>query len=59
MAYKNGYHLEYYLMYNYNQMKEIRLGLEQHIDIDIYLNEDISSFDMKQIRLELLGGIDK
>ena len=39
--------------FDYYQMEEIRLGLENRIDVTPYLNPSIDYEEMKRIRLEL------
>ena len=39
-------------------MEEIKLGLEDNLDISIYVNEDFNGPQMKQIRLGLKDNLD-
>ena len=39
-------------------MEEIRKGLEDNLDISIYLNEDFDFLQMEQIRLGLKDNLD-
>ena len=39
--------------FNYCQMEQIRLGLENRIDVTPYLNPSIDYEEMERIRLEL------
>ena len=44
--------------YNLTQIKQIRLGLEDDIDVSSYLNPEYTWFQMEEIRLGLKKGID-
>ena len=39
--------------YSGEQMKEIRIGLENKLDVKSYLDKDLSPEQMKEIRLNL------
>ena len=39
--------------FTWEQMREIRFGLENNIDVTIYLNPGINYEEMERIRLEL------
>lgn len=44
--------------YNASQLQEIRLGLEEHLDVEQYANIDITWFRMEEIRKGLKVGFD-
>ena len=45
---------EKFKYFNEDQKKQIRLGLEDNLDVSVYAKPEYSSKEMRDIRLELL-----
>lgn len=53
--------LQYYKdlgVFNYLQMKEIQLGLEQNLDVEVYASDKYNHMQMEEIRLGLRDKLD-
>ena len=46
------------LKYTWRKMREIRLGMEENLDIKVYQDPIFSYWQMKEIRLGLKDGLD-
>ncbi|MFI3211318.1 MAG: hypothetical protein R3Y64_09775 [Peptostreptococcaceae bacterium] len=55
---ENNIDTDMYIGYNEKQIREIKIGILNSLDVSSYLNKDYSYLKMEQIRLSLMDNID-